>query len=211
MAEEVLGSRDPARVTDLSVTGSRARPTAYAHELTLPVPGSWGETLSEGLRRGSVMAVEGETGSGVVSAALSLAAAATAAGEWAALVGMGDVGGLAGAEMGVALDRLVVIPEVPRHRWAAIVAALLEGMGVTVVALSSGVRPSVARRLAARVRDRRSVLVVLGQWPDRVQFRLEIGEGEWRWEGERLSGRTIHFQVDRRGHPPHRATLTAVG
>src|SRR3954452_18172826 len=58
-----------------------------------------------GLRRGSVVAVEGS-----VWLALALAAGASASGSWCGVVGLPYLGGAAAAEAGIDLDRLALVP-----------------------------------------------------------------------------------------------------
>src|SRR5207244_13031622 len=103
--------------------------------------------------------------------ALTLAAAATAAGEWAAVVdvagpsGRGTLGARAAGEAGVDLDRLAVVRRVPADRWGAVVAALIDGITLGVAAVPPYLRPGAARRLVGRARERGAVLVALGAWP----------------------------------------------
>ncbi len=81
----------------LDVPGGRP-PYPVAAPLAPLLPGG-------GLRRGSVVAVHGST-----ALLLALLAAATAQGVWAAVVGVGDLGVLAAAEAGVAVQRLALVP-----------------------------------------------------------------------------------------------------
>jgi hypothetical protein len=59
---------------------------------------------------------------------------------------------------GVALERLALVPG-PGPDWPEVVAALLDGIDVVVAAPPVGVSPMLARRLAARARQRGTVLV----------------------------------------------------
>ena len=136
------------------------------------------------VQRGAVVVVDGPIGSGVTSAVLEIAAAATAAGEWAALVdGTGTLGGLAAAEAGVDLARFAVVHEIPRDRWATVVAALLDGVSVVIAELPRSVRVGDARRLAARARERAAVLVVFASaaqaWPVEAAVRIHASGGAW--------------------------------
>ncbi|MGH8986302.1 MAG: hypothetical protein ACRDY6_20860, partial [Acidimicrobiia bacterium] len=120
MTLAALPRRDEQARTHLEAVARQASPVVLARDQVLPVPGELGE-LIPALRRGSVVAVGGETGSGATTVALGLAAAATAAGEWAAAVEvesacLGLLGGLAAAEAGVALDRFAVARRVPPTR-----------------------------------------------------------------------------------------------
>jgi hypothetical protein len=120
-----------------------------------------------------VVAVQAD-GAGATSLVLALVAPAVAAGAWAAMVGLADVGLVAAAEQGVDLGRLVLVPR-PGARWAEAAAALLDGMDVVVVGAST-VGVGLARRLTARVRERGAVLVALIDrrgWPE-AEVRLAV-------------------------------------
>jgi hypothetical protein len=171
----------------LDVPGGRL-PYPVSEPLSSLLPGG-------GLRPGSVVAVRG-------SAALLLAllAAATAQGSWAAVIGVGDLGVLAAAEAGVAVQRLALVPR-PGADLARVAAALLDG--VSLVALAGADRmPSGARRsLAARARQRGSVLLPLGQWPGadvELHCRTEAWFGAEDGYG-RLRSRAVVVRADGRG------------
>jgi hypothetical protein len=115
---------------------------------------------------------------------LSLCAAATAAGEWAGAVDLhGTLGGEAAAELGVTLERFVVARRVPPDRWATTVAVLLDGMSVVVAEVPRHARPSDARRLVARARERGVVLVPVvwppATWPATATRRLHADGDSW--------------------------------
>jgi hypothetical protein len=155
--------------------------------LAAPAPGTYGvrellpmrpplDTLfpGGGLARGSTVAVEGSTW-----LALAVAAGASQAGSWCAVVGMPRLGAAAAAEAGIDLTRLVLVPS-PGEQWATVVAALLDGVDVVLVDPPRDVRQAEARRLAARARERRSALVPIGRaWPDAVDLRLKVTDSEW--------------------------------
>ena len=105
-----LPRRDDEARARLQAVAARAHPFVAAGERRLPVAGRLGELLpSGGVQRGSTIAVDGSPGSGSTTVALTLAAAATSAGEWAAVVDPdGTVGGARcrAADAGVALERL---------------------------------------------------------------------------------------------------------
>jgi hypothetical protein len=128
-----------------------------------------------GLARGSVVAVEGS----VWLALGVMARASSEAGSWCAVVGMSSLGAAAAAEVGVDLARLVLVPS-PGNDWAAVVAALLDGVDIVLYHAIRDVRATEARRLAARARERRSVLLVSGTpWPEAVDLRLRVTDTEW--------------------------------
>ena len=125
-----------------------------------------------GLRRGSTVVVRGST-----TVLLALLAEATANGSWAAVVGVPALGVLAAFELGVAVDRLALVPR-PGGELGAVVAALLDGMAV--VAVRGTIAPELARRLSARARHRGAVLLPLDDWPG---ADLELSCTGRRWSG----------------------------
>ncbi|MEV8507681.1 hypothetical protein AB0368_23070 [Actinoplanes sp. NPDC051475] len=118
-------------------------------------------------------------GSGSTSLLLALLSAASHAGSWCAVVGVPALGALAAAESGVALDRLAFVPN-PGPEWPTVVAALIDGVDVVVVAVPGQVSASIASRLVARARQRGCVLVPYGRW-DGADVTLQVTQG--RWEG----------------------------
>lgn len=210
MVAAALPRRDEDARARLDAVGRHARPAVPASERVFPVPGAMAEVVPA-LRRGSVVAVDGEVGAGATTVALGLAAAATAAGAWAAAVEVesrnrGRFGGLAAAEAGVALDRFAVARRVPPSRWATVVAALLDGIGLVLAEVPRSVRAGDARRLAARAREGGSVLVGVGAWPAEAWLRLWAGGGSWPEPGQGsgvLSGRELAVRVEGPGAPTH--------
>ena len=200
-----------ATVPSLAVLGRRLAPVTLANDRVVPVLGPLGNALPDGgLRRGSVIALEGAPGTGRTSLALDLVAAVTGAGEWAAVLSLGRSHGhlpgtpsaQAAIEAGVVLDRLAVVRDVPRDRWGAVVAALVEGVSLVIADLPTRVRATDARHLTARTRERGSILVLEGErWPERPAVRLFAEGGEWRLTGGRLEGRSLRVVVEGRGRP----------
>lgn len=120
----------------------------------------------------------------------------SAAGAWSAVIGVPDFGLEAAAELGVDLDRTVLVPE-PGDAWLEVTAALADVLGVVVVrapAARSGSRPvsqHQAARLAPRIRQHDAVLISVGDWP-RAEARLSIRDSRWTGIGRghgRLTGR----------------------
>ncbi len=186
----------------------RGAPVVLARERLLSVPGPLGALLPGGaLQRGAVATVGGEPGAGVTSLALGLAAAATAAGEWAAAVDLsGTIGGLAAGEAGVDLSRFAVVRGVPNDRWATVVAALLDGVSLVMADVPRGLRVGDARRLVARARERRTVLVMVSSpahaWPADAGLRLWAEGGAWPGlepgQGV-LAPRALRLRIEGRG------------
>jgi hypothetical protein len=126
-----------------------------------------------GLRRGVTVTVLGST-----SLLFALLAPATGTGSWAALVGMPDLGLRAAGELGVAVERLVLVRH-PGAHLPAVVAALLDGMDLVAVD-PARLADSHLRRLSARARHRGAVLISTGPWPG---ADLELTPERARWTG----------------------------
>ena len=135
----------------LDVPGGRP-PFPVVEPLASLLPGG-------GLRRGSVVAVQGST-----ALLLALLAAATAQGSWAAVVGVGDLGVLAAAEAGVVVRRLALVPR-PGRDPAPVAAALLDGVGLVALANADRMPSGARRSLLARARQHGAVLLPLDRWP----------------------------------------------
>jgi len=199
----------------------RAAPVSLAAEKQLPVLPAFESLLPRGLRRGSVVAVEGSS-----SLALALVAAASVEGSWCAAVGRPALGLVAASELGIVLDRFPLVPAPHPSAgagpggWAWVVATLLDAFDVVIAwpsACSAAVRPADARRLAARARERGSVLVVASGagtpgagaagaggrgWPEVPDIRLAVARPEWVGPGVghgRLRGRRVEVVAGGRG------------
>jgi hypothetical protein len=199
-----LPRRDEEARARLRAVAARARPFVAAGDRLLPVAGLVGERLpAGGMQRGSTISVDGSPGSGATTVALTLAAAATGAGEWAAIVDPGGtLGGRAAVTAGVELERLAVVRRVAPDRWAAVVAALLDGITVVVAAVPPHLRLGDARRLVARARERKSVLVAFGAWPVEAALRVHTGRCAWSGLGPGtglLDTRDLHIEVEGKG------------
>ena len=170
---------DRVRVAQEALAGARLRttPAVLARDRSLPVLDALAPLLPDGLRRGSVVAVDG--GPGATTLALALTVAASVAGSWTAVVGAPSLGLAATLELGVAPERLLVVPTPPRESWGTVVAALVDAVDVVVVA-ATRIAPGEARRLTARAREREAVLVALPRtpWPG-ADVRLTVGRIAW--------------------------------
>lgn len=152
---------------------------------TLPVLPELRNLLpGRGLRRGATVAVS--TGrpswpTGATSLVLALLAQASRTGSWCAVVGVPSLGAVAAAEVGIALDRLALIPN-PGPEWPTVVAALIDGVDVVVLGVPGPVAGPLAGRLAARARQRGSVLIPYGTWGG-ADVTLEAERGVWHGLG----------------------------
>jgi len=190
---------------------ARVRPLVQAGERVLPVAGALGRALPHGgVQRGATVVVGGRRGAGLTTTALALAAAATAAGEWAAVVDPdGTLGARAAAEVGIDLDRCAVVRRVAPERWATVVGALLDGVALVAATVPARLRTGDARRLIAKARERASVLVAVGSWPAEAALRLHVEPGAWPCTSSGLLGhRDIAVHVDGRG--VRRSVLTGL-
>jgi len=194
------------RLEDRAVARPAAGPGADGRVLPV-LPPLAGLLPGGGLRRGSTVAVA--AGSGATSLLLALLAQASAAGAWSGVVGRPDLGLVAAAEAGVALDRLALVPY-PGADPVAVTAALLDGLDLVAVAPVAGLRAADRQRLAARARQRGAVLLPLGPWPG-SDAELGCTHVEWRGVGGaqggsgRLRSRWVHVQLRGRGAPGGRA------
>lgn len=159
-----------------------------------------------GLRRGSTVAVT--AGVGATSLLTALLARVSAAGAWAGVVGRPDLGLVAAAEAGVALERLALVPY-PGADLVAVAAALLDGLDAVAVAVPpSGLHAAERQRLAARARQRGAVLLPLGPWPG-ADVELRCTPVRWQGVGGRAEGvlgrlcaRRVQVRVRGRGVAP---------
>jgi hypothetical protein len=215
MGLAVLPRRDAEARGRLAEVDAHTRPLLLARDRAIGLDSSLADLLPGGsLARGIVVRVaasqtapcrNGEVGGvGATSVTASLAAAVTAAGEWAAAVDLdGSFGALAAAEAGVALERFAVVRRVPPARWATVVAALLEGVTLVIADIPRGIALGDARRLTARARERDAVLVVHeradASWSAPAALTLRASGGAWDLTAGHLVARAVHVVVEGRG------------
>jgi hypothetical protein len=202
----------PGRVTrlaDLRTAGlvRQASEPVGRVEQSLPVSAQLRPLLPDGvLRRGGTVAVA----AGATSLLFALVAEASSAGSWCAVVGLPRLGLVAAAEAGVAVERFALVPH-PGPDWTAVVAALIDGVDIVVVATPGPVAAAVASRLGARARQRGAVLIPVGQWPG-ADLTLTVTGATWHGLGQgrgRLRTRELEVYVHGRGAAARgrRATL----
>ena len=166
----------------LSALVPKIAPVTFARDRVLPVDPALAPLLPEGgLMRGSIVGCQGPT---ALSAALGLVAAASAAGSWLAVAGISSLGLRAASELGIALDRLVMVADPARDAgeepWTNVLSALIDGFDLVV--LRADVRASTARRLQARLQTHGAVLLVVGD-PGPFSCDLVVTAGPGTWEG----------------------------
>ena len=147
--------------------------------------------------------------SGSTSLLLALLSAASRSGSWCAVVGVPALGALAAAESGIALDRLALVPN-PGPEWPTVVAALIDGVDVVVVAVPGPVAPTIASRLVARARQRGCVLMPYGSWTG-ADVTLQVMRARWEGLGHghgRLRRREVTITARGRGAAARPKELT---
>lgn len=165
-------------VPSLAELTERIRPVALAPARTLALAP---EVAHLGpIRRGTVVEVFGP---GLV---LRLLAGPTNEGAWAALVGAVELNLGAAAEHGVALARVAVVAGPPADLVGTVVASLVDALEVVVLGpqVVAELRAPVARRLTARARERGSVVMAMGVWPEPAERRLVVTEMAWEGLGQ---------------------------
>jgi hypothetical protein len=168
---DVAVARDELALDELA---QRARPVVLAGDERLPVvPALEPLVPGAGLRRGSIVSVTGSN-----TLLLALMVEASQAGSWCAVVGLPDLGLVAAAGLGVALERLALVPD-PGSQWPVVAGALLDAVDVVAVQPPARLRPADARRLRSKARERGSVLIAAGGWPDGADVRLAVTGRTW--------------------------------
>ena len=185
-----------------------------ASERTLPVdPCLVG--LLPALQRGSTIACGGRAG---VSLALAIAAAPSREGAWVGVAGLPELGIRAAADMGVALERLVMVTGDPP--WVDVLAAMIDGFDVILVGPGVGQGASrlgtgAVRRLQARAQSRGVVMLTVGVPALGADLQLTADDDHWVGLGQGhgvATGRRVSVELGGRRMPrPRRATVWLPG
>lgn len=171
----------------------------------LPVHPALAELLpGRGLRPGGAYSFGSST-----SLLFALLARPSREGAWCGVVGMPGLGAEAAEKAGVDLSRLVLIPE-PGQRWLTVTATIAETLPVVAVRPPSRARDSEIVRLAARLRERGTVLLVQGPWPQ-TEAMIDVTESAWSGLGDGcglLEERELTVTVSSRRFPvPRRGRM----
>jgi len=177
-----------------------------ASERTLPVHESLGDLLPS-LQRGSTVACNGQA---AVSLALALAAEPSRQGAWVGVAGLPELGIRAAVDMGVALERLVMVTGDPS--WVEVLAAMIDGFDVVVIGRRVGrLAGGAVRRLQARAQSRGVVMLTVGVPALGADLQISAEEGRWMGLGDGhgvASGRRLVVEVGGRRVPrSRRATM----
>jgi hypothetical protein len=164
-----------------------------------------------GLKQGAMYSIENSA-----TLLLALLAEPSRAGSWCGVIGVPEFGVEAAASFGIDLERLVLVPN-PGDQWLAVTAAIADVLGVVVLKPPARTADGRARvsdgnisRLAARLRQRGSTLIVAGSWPQ-GEAMLSLSESSWSGIGAgygHLSAREVTVTVSTRlGGRPRSARM----
>jgi hypothetical protein len=180
----------------ISLSPVRHRDDVLSGEGLLPVLPPLRQLLpGSGLQRGSVV-TSGDWG----LLALALAAGAVADGAWCVVVGVPAMGVRAAADVGLDLDRVLLVSE-PGPSWPQVVASLLDGFDIVLLRPPDQPSAQLRRKLEAVARRYGGALVVAGDWPG-AQSRLLVTDAQWIGIGAghgRLQARKAHVVASGRG------------
>ena len=123
------------------------------------------------VRPGAVYGVEN------AQIALQLIAEQQSKGNWAAIIGLPEIGFAAAQYAGMDMSRTLVVPD-PGARWAEVLATFIDSVGVIAIRPPVVVRDYEAARIAARLRKRKVVLLSFGPWP-RMEARFSFEHHAW--------------------------------
>ncbi|MBO1754151.1 hypothetical protein [Allobranchiibius sp. CTAmp26] len=144
----------------------------------VPVHADLRSSFPAGLRLGSVYTLSGST-----TVAMGLLAEPTRAGSWCAAVGLPHFGVESAAAWGADLSKLVLVPHPSSQDWVSVVAALTEIADLILTSRPPHVTPGEVERLHARLRIRRTTMVVAGAWP-RAAAHIEAVTTGWDGLGQ---------------------------
>ncbi|MHA7248707.1 hypothetical protein [Arthrobacter tecti] len=148
-----------------------------------------------GLQAGAAYSVSNST-----TLAMALLAGPSGAGAWCSVVGMPAFSVEAAAGFGIALDKLVLVPQ-PGDQWLTVTAAMVDVVSIILTRAPEHVTPSDASRLMARLRQRGAALVTMGPWP---QSEATLSVTGSNWQG--LGSGTGHLRSRRMRITAHAST-----
>ena len=141
--------------------------------------------------------------------ALAIAAAPSREGAWVGVAGLPELGIRAAADMGVALERLVMVTGDPP--WVDVLAAMIDGFDVVVVGQGAGrLGVGVVRRLQARAQSRGVVMLTVGVPALGADLQLTADNDQWVGLGQGhgvATGRRVLVELGGRRMPRPRRTM----
>jgi hypothetical protein len=203
VATAVAGTATVETVRELQARIGRMQATKLEAR-GIPTHSAIAELLPGGaLREGASYSVDRS-----MTLLMLLLAGPSAAGSWCAVVGMPEFGIEAAAAQGIALERLALVPH-PGEHWLTVVAALADVLPVVAVRPPKRVGDAAVSRLGARLRQRGSTLLVLGEWPQ-SEAVLSLSESRWSGVGDGhgyLAARQAMVTAAARGGRPRSGRL----
>ncbi len=124
----------------------------------------------------------GVMGSGGWSLAMALVGAALGDDGWMVGVGLEELGLVAAGELGVRLDRTVMIETPSPDTWATVVAAVIEAFDIICLGPTDYIGHREAARLSARAREAQALLLHLDggrSWPHALDAVLTVHPRHW--------------------------------
>lgn len=166
---------------ELAEQAHRVAPTTLAGDQLLSVPELFHDLLpSGGLQRGWTVRLEGSSSARAL--AWALLSTATTAGRWVATVNVAGISLAAASELGVAIERVLVISNARAEVWSATLGALIGAVDVILFdAPHHRIPPSEYRKIASRCRERGTVLMELGTAQPRRSGRF-AGVGQLQYD-----------------------------
>lgn len=185
----------------------RVAPVVLAAEQVLPVPEIFHTVLpGGGLQRGWTARVDG--GPSARALAWALLGTVTTSGGWVAAVDVPGISLTAAREVGVAIERVLVVTSPGGNAWSNTIGALIGAVDVIVFGSPRHrVQPREYRRIASRCRERGTVLVELGQQASgQLQYDVSFSVDPVAWNGlgsghGRLQARGLDVSVKGRRAP----------
>jgi hypothetical protein len=216
----------------LAELGERVKPITLARERTLPVAAPFDQLLpDEGLVRGRVLSCRGVADT---SLAFGLIAEALVEGAWAAMVDVATFGADAASEFGIPLERIVRVESGVTEAeqsagvgavasWIDVMGAAIDGFDVVVTKVPAELlsdrqhserRPAAVRKLATRVQQKGSIVIVLGE-TGALSSDLVFSTDSTEWSGVthgagHLQSRVIAVAAGGRRLPAARAVSLIV-
>ena len=193
-AESITSLQARIRQMQATTLDTRLIPTHPAIASLLP---------GGGLKEGATYSVDRSA-----TLLMALLAGPSAAGSWCGVVGVPEFGVEAAQRFGIDLERLVLVPH-PGDQWLGVTAAIADVLGVVVTRPPRRANDSSVSRLAARLRQRGTTLIVLGPWPQ-SEAMLSLSGSDWSGIGHghgHLSARQVTVTVSSRVGRPRSARM----
>lgn len=196
--------RNPAAAEDVQRLRAQME-RMQGRRLDAPVlpthPALAGLLPGRGLRPGAAYSLGSSS-----SLLFALLAQPSQTGSWCGVVGMPGFGAEAAERAGVDLSRVVLIPD-PGARWLAVTSTIADVLPVVAVRPPERAKDSDIAKLAGRLRDRGTVLLVQGPWPQ-TEAMLDVTDPRWSGLGDGdgyLSDRELTVTVSSRRFPVPRS------